>query len=77
MLSKVQKWGNSNGVRIPKIYLDELGISTNDEVDIVLENKKIIVTKKSLKCNLKERINNYDGDYTVEDFSWDIVEGEL
>lgn len=77
MLSKVQKWGNSNGVRIPKIYLDELGISTNDEVDIVLENKKIIVTKKSLKCNLKQRINKYDGDYTVEDFSWDIVEGEL
>lgn len=77
MLSKVQKWGNSNGVRIPKIYLDELGISTNDEVDIVLENKKIVVTKKSLKCNLKERINRYDGDYNVEDFSWDIVEGEL
>ena len=30
MLTRVKKWGNSQGVRIPKAFLDNLGISDDD-----------------------------------------------
>ena len=30
----LQKWGNSQGIRLPKILLDELGWSENDELSI-------------------------------------------
>ena len=41
----VQKWGNSNGVRIPKVYLDALNIKSGDAINIVREENRIIITK--------------------------------
>lgn len=35
MSYRVQKWGNSNGVRIPKVYLDALNIKSGDAINIV------------------------------------------
>ena len=43
MLAKVQKWGNSQGVRIPKILLEESHFSVGDQVDIVAQEGKIIM----------------------------------
>ena len=36
MYATVQKWGNSQGIRIPKTLLDTLGIFENDRVELVL-----------------------------------------
>lgn len=35
MQSKIVKWGNSQGIRIPKILLEYLNIADNDTVDIL------------------------------------------
>jgi len=37
MLTKIQKWGNSQGIRFPKTLLDELQIHVGDEVNISVE----------------------------------------
>ena len=45
MAYRVQKWGNSNGIRIPKVYLDALNIKSGDAINIVRDENKIIITK--------------------------------
>lgn len=53
---KIQKWGNSLALRIPKNFADETGISEGSSVEIKLEKSKIIISKlkKRKKYNLKD-----------------------
>ena len=43
MLTKVQKWGNSLGVRIPKPFVEETQISDGYSVDINFDGENIII----------------------------------
>ena len=45
MTTTIQKWGNSQGVRIPKIVLDTVKWSENEEIVIIVKNDKIIMEK--------------------------------
>ena len=48
MEAKLQKWGNSNGIRIPNNILKTLDIKTNDPVELTVQDNQIII-KKSIK----------------------------
>ncbi len=77
MESKIQKWGNSNGVRIPKMLLDDLNLKSDDTVEISKEEDKIIIVKKRQKnMSLQERIDAYEGPNLVKDFVWDERKGK-
>lgn len=77
MSYRVQKWGNSNGVRIPKVYLDALNIKSGDAINIVREENRIIITKaKRPKESLKLRIKNYNGSKVENNFTWDEAKGK-
>lgn len=41
---RIQKWGNSNGIRIPMSILKSLDIKTNDILNIELEEDKILIS---------------------------------
>ena len=72
MESKMQKWGNSCGVRIPKVFLDSLNLKSGDDINIEKDENKIIITKVTKeKESLKARIEKYDGPNMCEDFGWD------
>ena len=43
MLTKVQKWGNSLAVRIPKAFAEELGLDHNAVVEMALVEGKLVV----------------------------------
>ncbi|MCU0493720.1 MAG: AbrB/MazE/SpoVT family DNA-binding domain-containing protein [Chloroflexaceae bacterium] len=43
MKGRVQKWGNSLALRIPKTFAEEVGISDNALVDISLTDGKILI----------------------------------
>ena len=43
MRSRVQKWGNSLAVRLPKSFAAEAGIDKDSPVDIVVEDRKIVL----------------------------------
>ena len=43
MEAKIQKWGNSVGIRIPSSILKSLNIKTNDILNIAQEKDKIIM----------------------------------
>ena len=43
MLGKIQKWGNSQGLRFTKALLQEAQINVGDEVSVSVKNGQIIV----------------------------------
>ena len=43
MLTKIQKWGNSQGLRFPKAVLEDAQIKVGDEVSVSVRDGKIIV----------------------------------
>ena len=43
MKTKIQKWGNSLALRIPKSFAQEVGLDSNSSVDVSLEEGKLIV----------------------------------
>jgi len=43
MVTRVQKWGNSQGIRVPVSILGEVRISVGDEVDVTVQDGKIVV----------------------------------
>lgn len=64
MESRLQKWGNSDGIRIPSSFLKALNLKTNDIVNIVQEEDKIIISvPKKKKISLKERFEKFNGTY--------------
>ena len=72
MEAKLQKWGNSYGIRIPKVFLKSLNIKENDKIKIEQQNDCIVITKSNdKKISLKERFKNYKGDYDISEFEWD------
>lgn len=45
MEAKLQKWGNSNGIRIPNNLLKILNLKANDKVCLSFDGEKIIIAK--------------------------------
>ena len=73
---KLQKWGNSNGIRIPSDFLKILNVKTNDKLDLSIEGEKIIISKlKSNELYLKEEFEKYNGKNLAKDFIWDEPKG--
>ncbi|MBR2708312.1 MAG: AbrB/MazE/SpoVT family DNA-binding domain-containing protein [Bacilli bacterium] len=76
MEAKLQRWGNSDGIRIPSIFLKSLNLKTNDKVELNFENNKIIISKPKKKITLEERFENYKGENQAKNFTWDEPRGK-
>lgn len=78
MTTTIQKWGNSQGVRIPKIILDDVNWSENEQIDIIVEDNKIIIKKAEDKKrkNIKELFEDYDEEFEPENIDWGKPQGE-
>ncbi|MCI0336392.1 MAG: AbrB/MazE/SpoVT family DNA-binding domain-containing protein [Acidobacteria bacterium] len=65
MVAKIQKWGNSQGLRLTKHVLDDAGISIGDDVEIIVGKNEIIIKKARPKFVLEEMVarmpKNYRG----------------
>jgi antitoxin MazE len=61
MQATIQKWGNSQGIRIPKAFLDALGMMENDTVELNRVDDNIVITKVEQKKynNLSERLEDF------------------
>lgn len=77
MEAKLQKWGNSLGIRIPSSLLKTLNLKINDKVDLVEADGRIIITKsKKTKISLEERFRKYNGKNLAKEFTRDSPVGE-
>ena len=76
MESRLQKWGNSDGVRIPKAFLQSLNLKTNDKIIIEQVDDKIVISKCNKdKISLKELFDEYHGKNIAKEFEWDDARG--
>ena len=58
MTTNLQKWENSQGIRIPKSILDEVNWKENERVLIEVEDGKIVLKKVDVEReNIKELFN--------------------
>ena len=54
MQTKVQRWGNSLGLRIPKSFAEQAGVEAGSEVDLSVEDGELIVRpRRSPRYGLK------------------------
>ena len=76
MQTTIVKWGNSRGVRLPKVLLETASLAENDTVDLIAEHGQIIIKKSEKKRShipLSERLSGWDGkpyDVLDEDREW-------
>ena len=45
MYATIQKWGNSQGLRIPKAILDAVGLRENDRVELIQREDSIQIKR--------------------------------
>ena len=73
---KLQKWGNSQGIRIPSVFLKSLDLNENDMVNLVQEDDKIIISKvNTKKISLRESFAKYGDNELDDSFEWDEPRG--
>jgi antitoxin MazE len=73
MVTKVQKWGNSQGLRLPKQMLEEVRISVGDDVDVTTRDGVIVVApvkKVRGKHSLRELVSRIPEGYAAGELDW-------
>jgi antitoxin MazE len=68
MYTTIQKWGNSQGVRIPKSILKMAELNENDEVMLQVKDGNLIIVPVKRHRTLAERIAEYEGVYKCEEW---------
>lgn len=76
MYTKVQKWGNSKAVRLPKYIVEEAGIKENDRVELHVHDGNIVIVPGKKHVKLKDRVAEYDGRYRPGEWDTENPEGD-
>jgi len=45
----IEKWGYGSAVRIPEFFMEKIGLSIGDSIDIEVKNRTIIIRPTELK----------------------------
>ena len=73
MLTKIQKWGNSQGLRFTKALLEEAQINVGDEVQVSVQKGRIVVepaTKVRGRYDLEALVSKMPKGYRAEELDW-------
>ncbi len=73
MLTKIQKWGNSQGLRFTKALLEEAQIDVGDEVQVSVHEGRIVVepvTKVWGRYDLEALVSKMPKGYRAEELDW-------
>lgn len=70
MTTTIQKWGNSQGIRIPKYLIDAVRWSENEEIELIAEKDRIIIEKAAPRKNIMELFADFEGEYHPEEIEW-------
>jgi antitoxin MazE len=74
MKATIQKWGNSNAVRIPKIVLAAADLKEKDTVQIITKQNEIIIRKaKKTHRTWAERFEGHTVTYEAGEFDTSAV----
>ena len=73
MLARIQKWGNSQGVRLAKNLLADAQLGVGDEVDIRVKDGIVIVAPAKRirgRYKLKDLVARIPKNYQTSEVDW-------
>lgn len=73
MLAKIQKWGNSQGLRLARNVLAEAKLDIGDTVDISVKDGIMLVTPAKRirgQHNLKDLVSRIPENYQAGEIDW-------
>jgi antitoxin MazE len=71
MLTKVQKWGNSQGLRLARHVLERAHIAIGDDVDVIPGKDEIVIKKVARKkFDLSEMVSRMPKGYKPKEESF-------
>lgn len=70
MTTTIQKWGNSQGIRIPKFVLDAVHWNGTEQLIMRAEHDKIIIERAEKRKTIKELFADSHEEYTPVDIDW-------
>jgi antitoxin MazE len=73
MTTKVQRWGNSQGLRLSRQILEDARISVGDEVDVLVQDGTIMIAPVQRirgKYSLRQLVARMPKDYNAEEVEW-------
>lgn len=73
MVTKIQKWGNSQGLRLARQILEDARISVGDDVEVaVREGMIVIVPARRIRGrqSLQELVSRIPKNYKTEETDW-------
>ena len=79
MLTKVQKWGNSQCLRFPKALLADARVKVGDSVHVSVQGQKIIVEplkKIHGRYDLRTLVSGVPKDYPGKEVEWGALVGK-
>lgn len=72
MITKVQKWGNSLAIRIPRGFAEQLMVQQDSEVDLSLDGDRLIIEPRRAKPSLSVLL----AQVTDENIHGEVATGE-
>lgn len=73
MITKVQKWGNSQGLRLSKGVLSDAAIEVGDSVDVSVRDGALVITpvrRVRGQFDLGELVREIPAGYTPGELDW-------
>ena len=79
MLTKIQKWGNSQGLRLAKTVLEDARLEVGDEVDVAVRDDIIVIApirKIRGRYRLEDLVAQIPEDYHAGEVDWGVPVGK-
>jgi len=73
MVTRIQKWGNSQGLRLAKQVLEDARIAVGDDVDVTAKDGMIVIAPVRRirgKQSLQELVSRLPDDYEAGELDW-------
>jgi antitoxin MazE len=73
MVTRIQKWGNSQGLRLAKRVLEDAHISVGEDVDVTARDGLIVIApvrRVRGKQSLQQLVSRIPKHYKVEEMDW-------
>ncbi|TDM07499.1 AbrB/MazE/SpoVT family DNA-binding domain-containing protein [Macrococcus lamae] len=77
MKVNLKKWGNSHGIRIPEVVINEMNLNENQRFNLTVEEDAIALkVEENQKNLLRQMFKNYDTNQKSEEFDWGEPQGK-
>ena len=74
MKTRIQKWGNSLALRIPKLFANEIGLEQDSSVEMSLEDGRlVIVTAPQSRLTLRRLLAKVTKDNRHAEFESEVI----